>query len=376
MKNIILIISSLILSFSGLGQTALTFTTQADLDAYNFQSGVFYDITLNNDTTNPVSMQISDILSMSAIDSVLMLEVNHTLIRNLSGLENLPWLGSLSMKGNKNMDTLFLANSIQKLGNLWLEQTSLQYVYGLDSLTAIGRVYIIDNDKLKSVHLGLQNLGNDPIGSQLEVRLNDSLKTFYWGDTHHQLSQLSFFDNRQLKHVHIETTKDKVYDGPLTGNGGFSFNPDLDSITGFKGLVESSILQIKDNYNLNQVCVLQKPTQRNIDNNSNIVNLYKIQSNGSNLQSLNDLLTADCSWLPNGIKEPIWSKLEIYPNPAQNEVYITAPSQRTSYYIYDVSGKLVRQGLVETSGRIGLATISNGMYVLMVDNKRSKLVVQ
>ena len=84
----------------------------------------------------------------------------------------------------------------------------------------------------------------------------------------------------------------------------------------------------------------------------------------------------DCSWLPNGIKEPFWSKLEIYPNPAHSEVFVTPPTQPTAYFIYDISGKLVNQGTVTSSGRIGLKTISNGMYVLMVGNKRSKLIVQ
>ncbi len=375
MKDILFIICGILISLQGLGQVTLTFTNQADLDAYSFQSGVYYDVTLNNDTTNTVSLQINNLQSMSAIDSVLLLDVKNTLISDLSGLENLPWLGYLSMEGNKNMDTLHLANTIKKMGGLLLERTYLQYVYGLDSLTGLGRVFINDNDNLKSVRLGLYDLENDPVGSKLEVKQNDSLKTFYWGDTHHQLSAFSFFENRQLKHVHLETVRELVT-AIYKPEGGFVFNPELDSISGFKGLKRSRMGYINSNYKLAQACVLQKPIQNEINATPGIDTIFQVFNNAAELSSLNDLLTMDCSWLPNGIKEPFWSKLEIYPNPAHSEVFVTPPTQPTAYFIYDISGKLLNQGTVTSSGRIALETISNGMYVLMVGNKRSKLIVQ
>ncbi len=370
--------SGLLLAFiavytSILGLTTVTFTNQADLNAYSFVAGEDYKINLRNDTTLPKSDQIANMQVLLAITGNLDLSIEHTLLTSLDGIRNSSSL-SFYMKGNELWDTLYIPDYVKFLYGFTCERTLLKRIYGADKVKLLNRVYLNDNDRLKDVNLGLQLLDSASINLSLEVTQNDSLKTFYWGDTHHQLSQLSFFDNRQLKHVHIETAREKVSDGNT--DGGFVFNVELDSISGFKGLINSWITKIKTNYMLNEACVLQKGTLKAIEIDPSSESAYKIQSNGSNLQSLNDLLTADCSWLPNGIKEPIWSKLEIYPNPAQNEVYITAPSQRTSYYIYDVSGKLVRQGLVETSGRIGLATISNGMYVLMVDNKRSKLVVQ
>jgi len=375
MKNIILLMGVLFWSLLGIGQVTLTFTNQADLDAYNFQGGVYYDVTLANDITQPVNLQINNLQSMNPIDSVLSLEVRNTLITDLSGLENLPWFGSLSMEGNKEMDTLFLRKSILKMGSLWLEKTHLQYVHGLDSLTGLGRVFISDNDNLKAVKLGLYQLEYETIGSVLEVRLNDSLKTFYWGDLNRQLSAFSFFENRQLKHVHIETVKEKV-SSISEPQGGFVFNIELDSISGFVGLDSVHSMFIKQNYMLENACVLQKGIDNYLTDYPQLQHFFVTQSNGSNLQSLNDLLTEDCSWLPNGIKEPLWSKLEIYPNPAHSEVYVTPTAQATSYFIFDISGKLVNQGTVTSNGRISLETISNGMYVLLVGNKRSKLIVQ
>jgi len=360
---------------STFGLTTVTFTNQADMDVYSFVAGEGYNIILKNDTTLPESSQIANMQALLTITGTLDLSIEHTLLTSLDGVQNSSAL-SFYMEGNRLWDTLYIPDYVEYLYGFTCERTLLKRIYGADKVKLLNRVILNDNDRLQDVYLGLQLLDSTTIGLQLEVKLNDSLKTFYWGDTHHQLSQLSFFENRQLKHVHIETTKDKVYDGPLTGKGGFNFNIELDSITGFKGLIESSILQIKNNYNLHQVCVLQKAKQRNIHNNPNVESLYEIQNNGSNLQSLNDLITEDCSWLPNGIKEPTWSKLEIYPNPAHSEVFVTPPAQPTSYFIYDISGKLINQGAVSSSGRISLAAISNGMYVLMVGNKRSKLIVQ
>ena len=375
MKETGLLLLFIVVYTSIFGFTTVTFTNQAAMDSYSFVAGEDYNIILKNDTTLPESSQIANMQALLTITGTLDLSIEHTLLTSLDGVQNSSAL-SFYMEGNRLWDTLYIPDYVEYLYGFTCERTLLKRIYGAEKVKLLNRVNLIDNDRLKDVYLGLQLLDSTTIGLQLEVRLNDSLKTFYWGDTHHQLSQLSFFDNRQLKHVHIETTKDKIYDGPLTGNGGFNFNIELDSITGFKGLIENSILQIKNNYNLNQVCVLQKATQTSISNNSNIESLYEIQSNGSNLQGISDLLTEDCSWLPNGIKEPLWSKLEIYPNPAHSEVYVTPTAQPTSYFIYNISGKLVNQGTVTSSGRISLETISNGMYILLVGNKRSKLIVQ
>jgi len=235
----------------------------------------------------------------------------------------------------------------------------------------------VDNDRLKEVDLGLQI--QDTVTyykfQSLTVKANDSLQTFYWGNPNRQLAVLSFFDNRQLKHVHIETVKEKV-SSLSESQGGFVFNIELDSISGFLGLDSIHSMYIKQNYLLENACVLQKGIDNYLIDYPNLQHFFKAQNNGSNLQSLNDLLTMDCSWLPNSIKEPWQSDLQLYPNPANNEVFVGVQEQSTSYTIYDISGKTVNQGLVESSGRISLETISNGMYVLMVGDKRSKLIVQ
>jgi len=374
MKKIGLLLAFFAVYTATFGLTTVTFTNQADMDAYSFVAGEDYNIMLKNDTTLSESSQIANMQALLTITGTLDLSIEHTLLTSLDGVQNSSAL-SFYMEGNRLWDTLYIPDYVEYLYGFTCERTLLKRIHGAEKVKLLNRVYLNDNDRLQDVYLGLQLLDSTTISLQLEVRLNDSLKTFYWGNPNRQLAVLSFFENRQLKHVHIETVREKV-SSISESQGGFVFNVDLDSISGFAGLDSVHSMFIKQNYLLENACVLQKGIDSYLVAYPQLQHFFIIQSNGSNLQSLNDLLTEDCSWLPNGIKEPTWSKLEIYPNPAHNEVYVIPSAQLTSYFIYDISGKLVSQGTVTSSGRIALETISNGMYVLMVGNKRSKLIVQ
>ena len=233
MKNLLFTLFLLVPIFGFSASVQVTFTNQADLDAYNFIPNQAYWVHLINDTTLPVSDQIYDLQAVVTIDTIL-LELKNTLVTDIGLLSSTVSL-SLVMEGNKNFDTLFIPSNITGL-SLYCMQTYLEYIYGAEEVEVGGEFYFYDNDLLKSVSLNLLKMQNLNVTGivKLSVQQNDSLKTFYWNNPHHQLNTISFFENRELKHVHIETTMDKVYDGPLTGSGGFNFNPELDSITGFK----------------------------------------------------------------------------------------------------------------------------------------------
>ena len=87
-------------------------------------------------------------------------------------------------------------------------------------------------------------------------------------------------------------------------------------------------------------------------------------------------MATDCSNFNTGVNELEYNQLSINPNPAHNEVFIEMSDKLTQYQIYDMSGKVVQQGTIEANGRIGLASVSGGMYILLVGDKRSKLVIQ
>jgi hypothetical protein len=325
-------------------------------------------LIIDNDTTLPVSDQVNDISSMVAIDTTLNIEIINSLIEDVEGLANVIYI-DLYLEGNRKMDTLFLGDNITRASTIVIDDTYLEHIYGLKNVRGVSRIYIGKNLHLQSVDLDLSEMDSTYNGTTLDVTLNDSLKTFNWGNPHEKLRNLSFFDNRQLRHVHIETVRNKI-------NGEIEFNPDLDSISGFVGLDSVRFMTIKNNYKLAEACVFQKGIDNFLIDNPTLTHFFEIQNNATGLKSLNDLLTADCSWLPNGVEEPFLGDLHIYPNPAHTEVFIPVPEKPTVYHIYDMTGKVVSSGLVASDGRISLANVSKGMYVLLVGNKRNKLMVQ
>jgi hypothetical protein len=302
------------------------------------------------------------------------LTLEFTLVEDLSELQVVSQL-FLVMEGNINFDTLYIPENVLAL-DLFLEQTHLRYIHGGAKIKRGGTITIYDNDHLQMVDLDLGDMDDSYQGyPKLDVAQNDSLKTFYWGNPHGQLRAIDFFENRQLTHVHLQSVSEAL--SPISGsNGGFRFNIELDSISGCNGLESIFALNFKDNYKLNNACVFQKAIENRIQQNPNAQSMFTVQNNGPNLQSLNDLLNADCSWLPNGVAEVAIQEMALYPNPAHDEVFVEVPKTITNYRIYDMSGKTVKSGTVEASGRIGLHGISGGMYILQVNENRSKLVIQ
>jgi hypothetical protein len=69
-------------------QIFVTFTNQADVDAYSFQAGSDYNVSLLNDTTLPLSGQIANMQSLLTITGYLNLNIEHTLLTSLAGVEN------------------------------------------------------------------------------------------------------------------------------------------------------------------------------------------------------------------------------------------------------------------------------------------------
>jgi hypothetical protein len=69
-------------------------------------------------------------------------------------------------------------------------------------------------------------------------------------------------------------------------------------------------------------------------------------------------------------------RLKLYPNPASFEVYIEVSKEPVDYEILDINGKIINQGAVQYDGRISIPVVPNGLYILRVGDKRSKLNVQ
>jgi hypothetical protein len=66
--------------------------------------------------------------------------------------------------------------------------------------------------------------------------------------------------------------------------------------------------------------------------------------------------------------------LEIYPNPAKNELNIKSLKHENNYLILDLIGKIVQEGT--TNGIINIQSLKKGMYVLKIAECESKLIVE
>lgn len=70
------------------------------------------------------------------------------------------------------------------------------------------------------------------------------------------------------------------------------------------------------------------------------------------------------------ISETNLKNFNIYPNPAKNEVHISLKkSESGQYFIYDISGRLVKKGNFNGNGSIKTDALSNGNYIITVQTQ-------
>lgn len=85
---------------------------------------------------------------------------------------------------------------------------------------------------------------------------------------------------------------------------------------------------------------------------------------------------------PNGLKEIRSPKrVAIYPNPANQQVIVEHEGELTQYSIYDLSGRLVKDGNLENDKTIICESLVNGVYVIMLQgvnniSYKEKLIIQ
>jgi hypothetical protein len=62
-------------------------------------------------------------------------------------------------------------------------------------------------------------------------------------------------------------------------------------------------------------------------------------------------------------------KLEIYPNPCNNTVYLSKANNADSYIIISVQGTVVKKGNINLQKSIDVSSLSNGSYCLLINNE-------
>ncbi len=371
-KRVIILLTMLLIlcvSTDIKGQVILTFTNQADLDAYTFNSAGYYRVVLDNDTTLPLGQQIHDISNLANVRLVL-LEFHNTRVEDFTPLSRA--ISALIFSGNLHQDTLRL-NGIDTVSALGIENTTIRAIEGGTGIKYISNIYIEQNNHLKYVKLDIDQDTVDQFAMELYVQFNDSLEEFWWMNDKKVLRWPSFYENRRLRHIHLESLRpDKVISGIIAE---IEFNPLLDSISGLSENDTVKYVKLVKNYNLSDACVFQKGVKAALAD-GRPASSYVIEDNAQGLRSLQDLLDADCSYLYVGVAEtPGEGELPgIYPNPAVEEVYVTEYRAGEEYRLYDMSGRLVQRGLPAPGGRIGIIRLQPGFYVLEYGGQRIKMI--
>ncbi len=366
MKNLIISIS-LLFSLNTV-MASYTITRQGQLNNFQFNKVIYGDLILTTSVGQDSSKMIYDLSPLLHVDTIFgSLGIHHSALTNFSGLRNLVVTGGLYIYENEGLKDLSTLDGPKEVDVIQIFQNpELEQCSDFSMSIKFNNLKIHLNPKLTNVNLSLAQLKPTFTNTFFfQCTENAVLQSIRIEDSHSLVNDFSIESNPSLKNIHMNLSKDSL--------SGFRLLdlPELDSVTGFQNVRFVQLVDIRNNPKMSKLCFIKQILEKDG------IGFIRLKNNGQGANTEAEVLNTNCTDFNTGIGEVNgFEALALYPNPAQNEVYITAPSQRTSYYIYDVSGKLVRQGLVETSGRIGLATISNGMYVLMVDNKRSKLVVQ
>ena len=255
----------------------------------------------------------------------------------------------------------------KRVGRVFInDNPKLEVLTGFNSNLKLDQIEVESNANLKTIDLSFESLIKVN-GKRITIGFskNDLLTNIRFNDPSESMTDIFMVKNLSLFNFHANGANDTVF------IFGIFDNPLLTEITGFNNVSSYGIIRVKNNLNLEKLCFVKKAVE------NRTVTLLDLANNGSGANTESEILATDCTDFNTGIANVLnYNELEIYPNPANNEVYVGVQILSTSYTIYDISGKTISQGVVESSGRISLEAISNGMYVLMVANKRSKLIVQ
>lgn len=74
-----------------------------------------------------------------------------------------------------------------------------------------------------------------------------------------------------------------------------------------------------------------------------------------------------------GVKEVDKSTVLIYPNPAQDRVFISGITERSQLTIYDISGKLVLQQTVFSEQVVNVKNLNRGIYLINIRNNQQNI---
>ncbi|MPT35384.1 MAG: T9SS type A sorting domain-containing protein [Flavobacterium sp.] len=70
------------------------------------------------------------------------------------------------------------------------------------------------------------------------------------------------------------------------------------------------------------------------------------------------------------------NKVQVYPNPAKDQLFINQPEAYTNYSVYNVSGAKITSGMIRPeTGSIDVSELTKGIYILQLSDNGSKTAV-
>ncbi len=337
--------------------------TQQDVDYYG-QAGYSWfpgSVRINTYAGQDSSTMITDLSPLLVFDSIAGgLTIQNTILTNLHGLENLKVGYNIHVYENAELvDATALSLSGKFTSLEFRYNPKLKVLPSTENFLKLGPIVIENNPQLEGVDLILKGSA-----SSISIRENNNLENISIHDDSSWKMRFDIGFNNSLQRILIKTESDSIFRETITDN------PKLEFIEGYGKVHRIDFVRIERNSSLNKLCHLQ-----NVLNRQGVF-FMTLNSNGSHANSEADILATDCSDFNTSVAEVSNVNLNIYPNPAKNEVFVKDIIQPTLYVIYDMSGKQITQGTVTLSGRIGLELVISGMYILKIGNQHSKLLVE
>ena len=179
------------------------------------------------------------------------------------------------------------------------------------------------------------------------------------------------------ENVQYSTSKLGIYitnELPIYNNNNlWAYTPNIINNSEFNPLVDTANwMLIQDTFFANGEEEFIVIGNFNLNNNDTVKNSYLANLAGA-YYYIDDVSVIELDTTIS-IYEPEQTSFQIYPNPAQNTIAIKN-KKPVSVSIYSLSGALLFSKSIRKDEEIDISGLSNGVYMVAVENKRQRLVV-
>lgn len=96
-----------------------------------------------------------------------------------------------------------------------------------------------------------------------------------------------------------------------------------------------------------------------------------VGKDGIQVEGIQTLLFGTIADVPTSIDESGETKVYAYPNPVVNTLNVLGVSETEPLFVYDLSGKCL---MTETGNKVEVSNLTNGTYILKVNNQCIKFI--